>query len=204
MAVTKEEVWKPAVGFEGKYEVSNFGDVRSIGFYARICGNGQRYVRPKLLRKWIDKKGYYNVSITNSDNIRYNKKVHRLVADAFIPNDDVSRVEIDHIDTNRLNNNVSNLRWVTHKENMNNIKSVIKQYLISSDSKMIERTLQTKRLKNTKTAPKKCYQYDLDGNLIATFESICEASRITGINSRNINSVCLGTRKTAGGYKWSN
>lgn len=105
-----EEIWKPAPGFEGFYEVSNKGNVKSVK-------------TGKLLKRSKTKRGYIRVWLTkrlDDDRIlRKSVRVHRLVALAFIP-----KVEgkdfIDHIDGNPGNNNVENLRWVTHKENVNN------------------------------------------------------------------------------------
>lgn len=104
----KQEVterWLPVVGFEGLYEVSDSGNVRWVK-------NGNcRFLRPRISRG-----NYYSVILSRYPKI-FSRTVHRLVADAFIPNP-LSRPEIDHIDADRLNNHVSNLRWVTHQENM--------------------------------------------------------------------------------------
>ena len=97
------EIWKPIVGYEGLYEVSNFGRVRNASCNIRkIQINNRWYCYLKLC-----KDGKYKHHF-----------IHRLVAITFIPNDDTS-LEINHKDENKLNNHIDNLEWTTRKENMN-------------------------------------------------------------------------------------
>lgn len=102
------EIWNQVVGCEGLYEVSNYGNVR--GLYRR------RY--KKLLSPAKNSKGYRYVCLYKGGKSK-NIKVYRLVAVAFIPNPD-NLPEIDHLDGSRDNDAVWNLRWVTHKQNINN------------------------------------------------------------------------------------
>ena len=95
-------MWKKINNFD--YEISNTGEIRNS--------------KNKIIKQRRDKDGYYIVNLYK-DGIQYTKKVHRLVAEAFIPNPE-SKPQIDHIDTNRLNNSVENLKWCTKEENMNN------------------------------------------------------------------------------------
>lgn len=98
------EEWREVDGFKGRYRVSNFGRIisRRTGF---------KYI----MQYQITKKGYYLVGLY-MDDIKYYKSVHRLVALAFIDNPD-SKPQVNHIDGNKLNNNASNLEWVTSSEN---------------------------------------------------------------------------------------
>ena len=104
------EVWKDVVGYEGAYQVSDLGNVRSLDKVVR-----SRY-KPRL-SKGVNMKlqnngcGYRHVSISSKTRL-----VHRIVAEAFIPRI-VGKNCINHIDGNKQNNNISNLEWVTHKEN---------------------------------------------------------------------------------------
>ena len=106
-----QEIWKDIKGYEGKYQVSNLGRVRSLYDQNQF----KKTHRIKLL-KFNIRSGYYNVNLNNHRK-RKNFQVHRLVAFAFIPNFDNKPI-INHIDENRLNNKVDNLEWCTQKENV--------------------------------------------------------------------------------------
>lgn len=120
-----EEEWKPIVGFYN--EVSNHGRVRSV---THVAGNGKTY-QGKILKPIITKSGYVNICLTTgNDESRITKRVHRLVADAFVENPD-DKDEINHKDGNKENNRAENLEWVTRSENEqhaydNNLVKVLK------------------------------------------------------------------------------
>ena len=108
------EEWKPIEGFEGLYEVSNFGKVKSCNRYAD--NHGKKQFRPeRILKAYQNKAGYKQVALSKNGKVLM-QTVHRLVANAFIPNPD-NKAEVDHIDTNTSNNCAWNLRWVTRSEN---------------------------------------------------------------------------------------
>ena len=119
------EIWKEIKGYEGLYEVSSEGRVRSVD--RLVYDNTHRCNRSLKGKVLKNRKGqyYYEVHLCK-DGIRKQFYVHRLVAETFIPNPD-NKPEIDHINTDYLDNRVENLRFVTHKENMNNPTSVLKQ-----------------------------------------------------------------------------
>lgn len=106
-----EEIWKPIKGFEGYYDVSNLGRVRSYR-------KNQFMSKEPRIMTLTDSFGY-DYAHLKVKNINKRVRVHRLVAEAFIPNPDNKPV-IDHIDCNTKNNVVTNLRWCTQKENCNN------------------------------------------------------------------------------------
>lgn len=117
----QNEIWKDVPGFPG-YQVSNAGRVKSM--FRRVNGpkkNG-RIVQEKILKPASVKDGYFAVSL-HIGGKRKTKTIHRLVALAFIPNPD-NKPEIDHINTNRIDNRVENLRWVTRKENGTNPETI--------------------------------------------------------------------------------
>ena len=108
--VTSGVAWKPVVGYEGLYEVSDFGAVRCVT--TKGCYQG------KMRREWVSPQGYLRIGLSKDGKNR-GLFVHRLIAEAFIPRVD-GKDEIDHINTDKLDNRLENLRWCTHSENQNN------------------------------------------------------------------------------------
>lgn len=177
-----EEIWKDIEGYENLYQVSNMGRVRSLFRYR------------KILKNKIRNNGYHEVSLYK-DKTQCFKLVHRLVAEAFIPNPENKPV-VDHVNTIRGDNRVENLKWCTTKENCNNPKSL---------EKMSENTILRKYIKKGKehynSSP--IIQFDLDNNLIKKWDCIADAEREFG-NHRRIQGVLCKTsrRKTAYDSKW--
>lgn len=112
-----EEIWKSIAGFDGLYEVSNFGRVRSIDrvVYDFMPYPRKRQLKGKVLRTHDNGVGYKFVFL-RKDLVTHKFYIHRLVADAFIPNP-YNKPQVDHIDTMPSNNYVGNLKWVTQSEN---------------------------------------------------------------------------------------
>lgn len=170
---TIQEEWRPVVGYEGLYEVSNLGEVRSLPRIMKSRhGNGMGYhMKGKVLRKVIDSHGYHVVQLGHHKQ----GHVHRLVLEAFVPNPD-NKPCCDHIDANRINNNLNNLRWATYSENNSHPHAVA---LRSNPVLQIDKTT---------------------GEIVARYPSTKDAGLAVG--SMHVGSCCLGKRKTAGGYKW--
>lgn len=110
------EIWKPVKGYESLYEVSNLGRVKGLPKKVRCKENNFRTVRERILKSNTNECGYMIVSLYK-DKKCVHARVHRLVAQAFIPNTENKRC-VNHIDGNKANNAVSNLEWCTHSENM--------------------------------------------------------------------------------------
>ena len=160
-----KEEWRSVIGYEGLYEVSSCGQIKSLRKGALLT--------PHKIN------GYYVVRLCKNGKMK-NHKVHRLVAIAFILNPE-NKAFVDHIDTNRSNNRVENLRWVTRQENYDN-------------------PISQKRQKES--VSRDVLQYDLNGNLLNVFSSITEASKITGCRITAIQQVCCGHTYTSNGYIW--
>lgn len=110
------EVWKDISGYEGYYQVSNFGRIKSLKRTLEYS-DGRVVTRRERIRKPLLSKGYHLMYLSKGDKQKY-FSVHRLVAEAFIPNVE-GKPQVNHIDENKTNNNVDNLEWSTSKENSN-------------------------------------------------------------------------------------
>lgn len=191
----QKEIWKDIKGFESLYQVSNLGRIKSL---SKFINNNPKsktigfYSKEKNLKPTKSNSGYLYVVIYKKSK-KYTLFIHRLVAQAFIPNPD-NLPQVDHLDGNKLNNNVDNLEWVTSKENINRAWKM-GLYKPRSENKG--------KLNNySKSIRKKVLQYDLQGNLINSYNSTREASRITNYNNGNINNCCNNKQKTAYGFIW--
>jgi hypothetical protein len=163
----EKEIFREIDGFPD-YEVSNLG---------RVCSFKGKY--PKILKPGKNRYGYLYVILYNGGKM-IGKTIHRLVAEAFVPNTE-NKPQVNHIDENKGNNVAENLEWVTPMENSNH-------------------GTRNKRMAETKG--KAVVQYTTNGVFMAEYLSIAEAGRVTGINQSHISEVCQGKRKTAGGYIW--
>lgn len=112
----KPEIWKDIVGYEGLYQVSNMGNVRSLYRTVR-CGNKDNTLNGKLLTPAKNKCGYLYVNLRKNGETK-SKNIHRLVAEHFVPNP-MCKPQVNHLDENKENNKADNLDWVTAKENAN-------------------------------------------------------------------------------------
>lgn len=179
------EEWRDIKDWEGLYQVSNMGRVRSLGKNF-IRSDSKPYTRPpRILKQLTYKNGYMKVELTKRGFAkRY--YVHRLVAQAFIPNPD-NLPEVNHKDENSSNNVSENLEWCSHKYNSN----------YGTRAERIKKTLKLIH----KSVPVE--MYDKDGRFIRRFDSIQEASKELHIYGSSITECCRHKRrKTAGGYIW--
>lgn len=177
-----QEIWKDIKGYEGYYQISNLGKVKSLKFNH---SNKNKLLNP------FDNEGYTRVKLyINKQGKRF--LVHRLVAETFIPNPE-NKPFVNHIDGNKSNNCVANLEWVTASENtIHAIENGLRPYNVPC------------KRKRGKDSPlcKPLNQYDINGNLIAHWscaKEVCEKSDFT---YSCIIRCCQGARKTHKGYIW--
>lgn len=184
------------IGYESLYVVHDDGTVRSLDRYVikkSKSGNAHSYfVKGKIIKHTINNRGYHTVDLyKNGVSKRY--LVSRLVAQAFIPNPN-NLPEVDHIDENKDNNYVGNLRWCTRQ--FNNTRGVQSR---------------EGREKSSEFRMKKIGMYDKKDNLLKVYKGIRIAERDTGINNANIAYCCkcnlerkgyLKNNHTCGGYIW--
>lgn len=173
------EEWKDVASYEGLYQVSSLGRVKSLTYSNQY----KRFNRNKILKLTTNRKGYMCVGI--GYNPRRTCVVHRLVAEAFIPNPN-NYPQVNHIDGNKKNNCVENLEWCDNDFNMNHAKI---NGLLNS---------RTNKLK------KQIEQYSLNDEFISKWASAKDVYQTLKISSSHIRECCRGERKTAGGFKWRN
>ena len=188
------EEWRPIKGYEGLYEVSNYGRVKSLDRIVVIenqTHNGTKYIQKRQFKGQILKQkenefGYLHVFLSNKGYTYPN--VHNLVADAFIPNK-WKLPEVNHKDENKHNNCVWNLEWCTSSYN--------KRYG-TANKRRIETRNKNKSYHHQKTVG----QFTLEGVLIATFVTAGDAAKQLNLKRECIRDCCLGRQKTAYGYVW--
>lgn len=184
------EIFKP-ISFNLNYEVSNLGRVRSVERYAKHK-NGYRKVETRILKPTISNKGYYMVALSKNSKM-HTYTIHKLVIDTFIGND--KDLIINHIDGNKLNNNLSNLEYVTQKEN------IVKAWE-QNKCENIRKQAKVNIVKATSKLKKQVDQFDIDNNFIKRWNCIKDAHRELKIDDANISACCKGRKRIAGGYIW--
>lgn len=195
------EIWKDIPGWEGLYQASTLGRIKSLK-KERVIFDGKNASYPERIKKYsISTSGYPVVSLTMNGQTRV-FFVHRLLAITFIPNPE-NKPNVDHINRDITDFSLENLRWTTQKENMNNENSVA--YCRENIDKKALSTIanETKKRKATMTAPRTIYQYTLDGVFVKSHYSISDAGRDLGIDKHGINAVIDKPQFTAGGFVWS-
>lgn len=167
------EIYKDIEGYEGLYQVSNLGNVKSLG-------NGKKR-KEKVLKPAKNNRGYLYVCLCNQE-IRKIYKIHRLVAEAFVPNPN-NLPEVNHKDENKTNNTDNNLEWCDHKYNIN-----YGTHTERSAASRINHLKQSKQVMCLETG--------------VIYPSTSEVEREFGFSRSNISNVCNGKSKTCGGFHW--
>ena len=178
------ETWKDVPGYAGLYQVSDLGRVRSLGRECRSKNNSKQTKRTRILTQEVTIHGYCRVRLYDAEGNAKHYAVHRLVMSAFVGEQEK---DVNHIDEIKTDNRLVNLEYCTRKYNCNYGTRNARASEI---------------LKGKHTRP--VIQLDKNGNALKEYPSRTVAEQETGIDARHIGSVCGGTRKTAGGYKWRN
>lgn len=220
--MSASEIWKDIKGYEGLYQVSNFGRIRSLDRW-RNSGTGGYFQTGKILKTKEDVNGYLRVSLLK--NGKYQKmNVHRLIAIAFIPNENNFPI-INHKDGNKLNNNISNLEWCTYSYNSKHAyDNELREKVYGKDhwnyGRKVSEETREKLRKSAKENPSKGYKLSSETkskmskakkgskNPVARkvvcittskeFDTIVEASKYYKCSRGHISSCCNGNRKTCG------
>lgn len=184
MKILEKEIWKDIKGFEGLYQASNLGRIKSLEKFKKGKNGSLASVKEKILKPGITRNGYYRVALCKN-SIRKFYLVHRLVFEAF--NCQITEgLQVNHINEIKSDNRLSNLNLMTCKENCNwgtGIERCHNQLINGKCSKAV-------------------LQFDLQDILIKEYPSTRQAERETGFAQGNIVKCCKGKYKTAYNYKW--
>lgn len=191
------EIWKPVLGYEGYYIVSNIGRIASVNRYVKNKAGGMTLIKGQMLKPQTSLKGYKTITLHKRCKPK-TFQIHRLVAVAFIENP-LNLPQVNHKDTDKSNNTVSNLEWITNYDNMqhairNNCFGEFTDAQLYSVKKNLEKAVSKRK--------KKVVQMTFTGEIIATHDSVADAQRKTKINNSKICMCCKHKRITAGGYRW--
>ena len=172
-----QEEWKPIEGYEGLYEVSDFGRVRRL----RNWQNGIKVLNTKILKPSPMSNGYLTYHLCKGNKVKV-FMAHRLVADAFIPNPN-NLSQVNHKDEDKSNNRVCNLEWCSPRYNL---------YYSKVPQKM--------KAAAVKACEKQVEMYDKDWHFIRIFESLTKAADFIGGFQQNVSICCYNPEKTCKGY----
>lgn len=175
----KVEIWRDIGGYEGSYQVSSYGNIKSLNFH----NTG----RPALLSQETTKLGYKRVTLSKDGKVR-RFSIHRLVATAFISNPN-NYPCINHKDENPSNNHMDNLEWCTIQYNTKYGSGISK--MIATKNRIKSRSMELPVLQIGET-----------NEIIQRYKSLHDAARKTGLCVENICATLKGRHKTAGGYRW--
>ena len=176
------EIWKDIKGFESLYQASNTGLIKRK--------QGYQCKKDRILKQVNNGFNYMSVSLSEGSTVK-RFYVHRLIAETFLENNQ-NKEEVNHIDGDRQNNELSNLEWVTRSENHYHRYKVLKQRGVNFGKTGD---------KNWRSKPVICF--DKEGNFIKRYAGVMEAMRQTGIHEANIRGAIHGRSKSSGGYIWN-
>ena len=174
-----KEIWKDIKEYEGLYQISNLGNIKSVNKKDSLG----RKVNGKMMKPIKRKDGYLDITLHKNGEAKH-FLIHKIVAKTFIKNKNNYK-EINHIDENKRNNNIDNLEWCDRSYNINYGKA----------NKSRRKKLLNKR-------GKKIAQLDNNKQIIKIFPSLMQTVRELKLNKSHLSQCCNGKRKTTGGYYW--
>ena len=188
-------IWRYIEETDERYMVSSIGTIKRCEFTLIDSKGREKTYSEKIFYPKPANNGYLRLGYGMNRDY-----AHRVVAKAFIPNPN-NLPQVNHIDGDKLNNNIENLEWVSAKENMEHAS---KNGLVNRDSLKRIEACRINQLKSLETMRKPVLQFTMDGEFIREFDSVISAEKSTSIRAQNIGMVCRGIkyRKSAGGFIW--
>lgn len=187
------EEWREISGYEGKYAISNKGNVKSLNY--RMSN------KEKILKPLKSGKGYLMVGLCKNGKMEW-AKIHRLVALLFIPNPN-HKPQVNHINGDKNDNNVDNLEWCSNSENQIHAYKNKLKYGSVKQGKWLGETQRENLIKRNKEKAKPIEATNIENGEMIIFKSAAEAEQVLGIHHSSIAKVCRGKQKIAKGYKFS-
>lgn len=192
-----EEIWKDIVSYEGLYQVSNLGRVKSLG--------SDKWHKGCILKQCFDGKGHYKFVGLHKDGKTKQINVHRLVAQTFVPNPS-NLPCVNHKNEIKTDNRADNLEWCTvaYNSNYGHAKeNMIRSRRNNNNQEIINQKIkETKRKRKSFSCEKPVAQYTFDGVCVAQYNSATDAERKTGISRGGIQKCCIGKYSQARGFIW--
>lgn len=180
-----EEIWKNIEGYEGLYECSNYGNIKSLAMDVKMPNGGLRHYDERILKPRVDKYGYLYINLSKNGKIK-TFKIHRLVAQTFLDNPN-NLPCVNHKDENKLNNIPENLEYCT----------------VAYNNSYGTRTERMKRFGKNHHRSKSILQIDKDTDeIIREWDSGMDIQRELGYSQTNISACCRGIYNQAYGFKW--
>lgn len=187
-----QEIWKDIEGYEGIYQVSNLGRVKSLNRTIEYKDGRKKLYTERVLSQQKYRSGYLGIKLYKN-NVYKRIQVHRLVASAFIPNNK-GLPYINHKNGIKTDNKVENLEYCTPSYNV--------QHAWNNGLNVMSESRQNNNRRNGLKTAKKVEQYNLNNEKVGEYNSLREAGRLTKIRYDHISECCKRIAKTAGGYIW--
>ena len=192
------EIWRDIKDYEGLYQVSNLGRVKSLDHKRKGKCDSECFNKGRILKQTINHAGYLCVALSKNGVVKH-YLVHRLVAEAFVYNPDpVKNIEVDHLNTNPSDNRAENLEWVDRIKNRHN--PLTEQHNI--ECRLGEKSVWYSKYGSESSYHKPVLQLDKDSNFIKEWECAAQVERELNILKTSICNCLNGRAKSAGGFIW--